>query len=83
MYKYNELVMTKNKLTIKQTDQRVPERAKATTRATYRRVRASGGDVVVSRRGQISRINADGEVFFVKHIEPHTKMKKGTIIRVR
>lgn len=75
--------MMKNKLTIKEVDQRVPAIAKAATRSAYRRVRASGGDVVVSRRGQISRINADGEVFFVKDIEPHTKMKKGTIIRIR
>ena len=75
--------MTKNKLTIKQTDQRVAELARAATRSAYRRVRASGGEVVVSRRGQISRINGDGEVFFVKDTEPHTKMKKGTIIRIR
>ena len=80
---YNKLAMTKNKLTIKQTDQRVPELAKAATRAAYRRVRALGGEVVVSRRGRISRINADGEVFFVKDIEPQTRMKKGTIIRIK
>jgi len=75
--------MTKNKLTIKQTDQRVAELAKAATRSAYRRVRASGGEVFVARRGQISRINAEGEVFFVKDIEPPAQLKKGTIIRIR
>ena len=37
-----KIAMTKNKLTIKQTDQRLPELARAATRSAYRRVRALG-----------------------------------------
>ena len=71
-----------SKLTLEQTDERVPKLAEVATSSAYRRARRVGA-VMVYRNGEIRRIKADGDYEVVKKIEPRIRIPKGSKFQLK
>ncbi len=74
--------MSKAKLTVKQTEQRLPALAKAATASAYKRA-LRAGSVVVYRNGELRRIEAGGKSTLVKKLEPRTRIDKGSRFEIK
>ena len=74
--------MAKAKLTLKQSEERVPALARSATRSAFRRA-LTVGSVVVYKNGELRRVEADGENSFVKKLEPRTKIRKGSRFEIK
>ena len=75
--------MAVRKPTAQETENQIPALAREATRSAYRRALNSGGSVLISKNGEIRRINPDGTSSVVKKLAPRTKMRKGTIIKIK
>jgi hypothetical protein len=64
------------------TEEQIPELAKYATKSAYKKSLALGNSVLISKNGEIQRVNPDGTTEFVMKSEPTSKMKKGTIITI-
>ena len=71
--------MASGKQVIKDSEERIPELAKSATRSAYRRAIVSGS-VLISKNGEIRRVEPDGTSSVVKKLPPRVKMQKGAII---
>lgn len=74
--------MAERKPTVQETENQIPALARSATRSAYRRA-LSSGSVLIFKNGEIRRINPDGTSIVVKKLAPRTKMRKGTIIKIK
>lgn len=74
--------MSKVKLTLKQTEERVPALARSATGSAFRRA-LTVGSVLVYKNGELRRVEADGENSFVKKLEPRTRIVKGSKFEIK
>ncbi|MEQ1607228.1 MAG: hypothetical protein ABL999_20385 [Pyrinomonadaceae bacterium] len=74
--------MAKVKLTLKQTEDRVPALARSATGSAFRRALAVGS-VLVYKNGELRRVEADGENSFVKKLEPRIRIVKGSKFEIK
>jgi hypothetical protein len=74
--------MAKAKLTLKQTEQQLPQIARSATGSAYKRALRVGG-VLVYRNGELRRIEADGENSFVRKLEPRVRILKGSKFEIK
>ena len=79
---YNSFAMPKSKLTVHETEQQLPQIARAATRSAYRRA-LKAGSVVVYRNGELRRVAAGGSNTFVKKLEPRTRIAKGSKFEIK
>jgi len=69
--------MAIDKLTIEQTDKRLPELVRSATGSAYRRAIKSG-NVVVYRNGSLINIESGTRESILKKMQPRTRIVKGT-----
>jgi hypothetical protein len=74
--------MAKPKLTVKQTEEQLPEIAKTATGTAYKRA-LRVGSVVVYRNGELRRIAAGGRNSLVKKLEPRKRIVKGSKFEIK
>ncbi len=75
--------MAKKKLTVQETEKRIPNLAKSATRSAYRQAIKSGSSVLVSKNAAIHRVNSDGTSCVVKKISPQIKVKKAEVYKIK
>ena len=71
------------KLTIKETEDLVPEIARAATRSAYNETRAAGEEVLIYRAGELRKIGPDGETVPVKKMPARRRVRKGSVMRIK
>lgn len=74
--------MANRKLTAQETENQIPALARIATRSAYLRALSSGSVLILKNR-EIRRIDPDGTSSVVKKLAPRTKMRKGTIIKIK
>lgn len=74
--------MAKVKLTLEQTERRLPEIAESATGSAYRRA-LRAGSVVVFRNGELRQITADGKSKLVKKMTARPRIAKGSKFEIK
>lgn len=60
-----------------ETEKLVPKLARSATGSAYKRA-LKAGSVLVYRKGELRRVEADGKNSLVKKLEPRTRIPKGS-----
>jgi hypothetical protein len=75
--------MEKNEKAIDYLEKHIPEMAVAAVKQAYWQALASGSSVLISENGVLKEIFPDGTSKIIKKGKPHTKTRKGQIIKLK